>query len=98
MGQAKNAMMEQQDAIECAKAYLCTIGVLSECSVHGYIIEGNRSLEESWGIAVNDWKRGQAGKASWSAGMALATFKEALASAYADNCGDCIGCVQSERE
>ena len=90
--------MRHEDRTGYAAAYLSTIGVLEECEVHGYTVGGERSLDDSWGIAVNDWKRGANGRAAWSADMTLPDYKEALQQAYSDNCGDCIGCMQAERE
>ena len=98
MGHMKNLMMEQQDALECAKGYLVTINVLNECGIHGYTEGGERTLNETWGIAVNDWKKGAEGRASWAAGLELAEYKALLQSAYDDNCGDCIGCTQAEAQ
>lgn len=90
--------MDQSDRSGCAIQYLCTIGVLEECEIHGYTMGGERSLDDSWGVAVNDWKQGANGRASWSGGTSLSDFKATLQDAYDDNCGECIGCQQTERE
>ena len=98
MGRTKEAMMEREDNLNAAKAFLVEIGTLKECEEHGYIVGGDDDLQRLWPIAMGERKRGANGRVPWAAAMKAKDFTDLLKEAYDDSCGDCIGCDQRERE
>lgn len=70
MGSAKKAMMEHEENLNAAAAYLVRKNILEECPNHGELSEGSRDLEgDFWAEATADWKRGENGPVPWAADL-----------------------------
>lgn len=92
MGRAKQAMMEHEDDLAAATAYLVQRGVLEECEAHGEVYGGFFDLEEDfWKKAMADRNRGDNGPIPWAIGMKAREFTDLLKEAYEDHFGDGCG-------
>ena len=95
MGRAKNAMIEHDENIAAAAAYLVRIGHLEACQVHGEIYGGGYwDLEEEfWKKVMADRNRGDNGPIPWAAEMEAREFTDLIKEAYetytGDGCGYC---------
>lgn len=92
MGQAKHMMMEHEDNLNSAAAYLVHVGLLEQCEYHDEIFGGGTfDLEKDfWRNAMADRKRGDNGPIPWAADLEAREFTDLLKEAYESNCGD--GC------
>lgn len=98
MGRAKEAMMEREDSLNTAKAFLADVGTLRACGRHGYIVGGDEDLDRLWPIAMSERKKGPNGRAPWAASVKPREFTDLLKEAFDDSSGECIGCYQNDRE
>jgi hypothetical protein len=93
MGRAKEAMMEHEENLSAAAAYLVDKGILEECEAHGEIFGGGFfDLENDfWRNSMADRNRGDRGPIPWAADMEAREFTDLLKEAYESNCGDGCG-------
>ena len=67
LGRAKETMIEREDSLNTAKAFLVEVGTLEECERHGYIVKSDEDLERLWPIAMAERKKGGRGRVPWPA-------------------------------
>jgi len=93
MGRAKQAMMENDENLALAAAYLVSQGKLEQCEFHGEIYDGGFwDLEgDFWRFAMADRNRGDRGPIPWAAELETREFTDLLKEAYEEHCGDCCG-------
>jgi hypothetical protein len=97
MGSAKNAMIEHDENLATAAAYLVKLGNLEECEAHGVIYGGGFwDLEDDfWKKVMIDRNRGDLGPIPWALEMQAREFTDLLKEAYNTHTGD--GCAQCEK-
>ncbi len=93
MGRAKELMIEHQENIARAAAYLVHVGRLEQCEIHGEIYDGGFFELESefWRDAMADRNLGYNGPVPWAADFEGREFTDLLKQAYENYCGDCCG-------
>ncbi|MCY0146879.1 hypothetical protein OEG84_03890 [Hoeflea sp. G2-23] len=95
MGGVKAAMMEHEDNLAVATAYLVEIGSLEECEAHGLVFGGGAwDLEpDFWKRVMGERKRGDRGSIPWAAEMKTREFTDLIKEAYESHFGDrCAHC------
>ena len=100
MGIVKQHMMEREDNLHRAAAYLVSKGVLSQCPYHEEIYDGaGVGLEgDFWRFAMADRNRGVTGPVPWAAGMEAREYTDLLQAAYDDHLGDECGYCAKHRD
>lgn len=96
MGRAKAQMMEHEDNLNAAAAYLVEKEQLVQCDIHDEIYADNFEIDpDFWPIAMSDKKLGENGPVPWADGMPAREFTDLLKSAWENHCGD--GCGYCEK-
>lgn len=100
MGMAKRAMMEHEENLQQAAAYLAEKGVLEQCPYHEEIYGGDMDLDDTfWRFAMADRNRGVNGPVPWASGMKAREYTDILKSVYDDHLGDeCGYCARNRDE
>ena len=93
VGRAKAAMMEHEENLARAAAYLVQKDLLEECEPHGEIFGGGywEIEQDFWRNAMADRNRGDNGPIPWAAEMGAREFTDLLKEAYEAHCGDGCG-------
>lgn len=99
MGRAKQAMIEHQENLQRAAAYLVRKGALEQCAYHEEIYGGGMDLEEDfWRNAMADRNRGENGPVPWAADLEAREYTDLLKAAYEDHFGDECGYCAKNRD
>jgi hypothetical protein len=100
MGQVKEMMIEHEQNVALAAAYLVKVGLLEQCEFHEEIYGGGSWDLESdfWRNAMADRNRGERGPVPWAADMEAREFTDTLKAAYDEYCGDECGWCAKYRD
>ena len=101
MGGNSQLMLQREEELDRAAAYLVRIGRLERCEYHGEIYGGAFGVLEgdTYEQAMIDRKKGVNGPIPWAAGMPTREFTDSLKDAYGSFCGDeCSSCANHEDE